>query len=50
MDMTTIDISGLKAKEGDLAVLDLKNAIEKSGSISYEVLTRINPLIKRIYI
>ena len=28
MDMTTIDISGLKVKEGDLAVLDLKNAIE----------------------
>jgi len=49
MDMISIDITGLKAKEGDIAVLDLRNAIEKSGTISYEIITRFNPLIRRVY-
>lgn len=58
MDMITVDISGIsKAKIGDEAVLIGQNGKDaiwadeialKIGTSQYEILTRINPLIKRI--
>jgi len=60
MDMTVVDITGIKnAKVGDIATLigkDGKNEITTdelarfSGTINYEFITRINPLIERVYL
>ena len=56
MDMTAIDISGVAdAKIGDVAII-LGDGISAddhaflSDTSNYEVITRINPLIKRIYL
>jgi len=59
MDMIAVDVSGIRTKSGDLATI-----IGRSGRLSasadkmayladttnYEIVTRINPLIKRFYI
>ena len=59
MDMIVIDITDAKASVGDEAVLIGKSGKEKItayelasrlGESYYELITRINPLIKRIYI
>jgi len=55
MDMTMIDISGLKVKEGDeVEIFGKRNAVsemaERMGTIPYEVLTGIPERVKRIYI
>ena len=60
MDMICVDISNIKnAKIGDEAIIigkDGKNVIsaddiaDLANTTSYEILTRLNPLIKRIYI
>ena len=60
MDMTVVDVSNIKnVKVGDIVTLigkDGKEAIsaeelaEISGTINYEFITRINPLIERVYI
>lgn len=59
MDMIVADISAAKAKVGDKVVIIGKSGKEnlaaadiaqKIGTINYEVVTRINPLIKRFYV
>ena len=59
MDMTSVDISKISAKVGDEAVLIGKDGnleisadeiAELTNTINYEITTRINPLIKRIYL
>lgn len=60
MDMIVIDVSGIKnIKTGDEVALIGKSGkdeifaadlAEKAGTSAYELLTRINPLIKRFYI
>ena len=50
MDMTVIDATDAHAKVGSVATLDMHDAIAKSGTTSYEFLTRINPLIERIVV
>ena len=54
MNLTVIDITGIKAKVGDeVGLIDEKINAEsiahKLGTISYEVVCRINPWIERIY-
>lgn len=58
MDMIAIDVSGIRAKIGDEATIigkDAKNKITAddiaglANTSSYEILSRLNPLIKRIY-
>ncbi|MBI2064083.1 MAG: alanine racemase [Candidatus Yanofskybacteria bacterium] len=59
MNMTIVDLGGIKAKAGDDVILIGKNGKEqitveelaqKIGTINYEVVSRINPLLPRIYI
>jgi len=60
MDMIIADVSGIKnAKPGNEVVIigksgkesiNAEDVAQKIGTINYEVITRINPLIKRIYI
>ncbi|MBI2037024.1 MAG: alanine racemase [Candidatus Liptonbacteria bacterium] len=50
MDMTVIDATDARVKVGSVATLDIKDAIAKSGTTSYEFLTRINPLIERVVV
>ena len=60
MDMIIADVSGIKnAKPGnEVAIIgksgkesiNAEDIAQKIGTINYEVITRINPLIKRIYI
>ena len=59
MDMTTIDVTDLKSvKVGDTVTLigrdqteeiTVEEMAELAGSYSYEIITTINPLIKKIY-
>ncbi|MEK7192085.1 MAG: alanine racemase [Patescibacteria group bacterium] len=53
MDMIVADVTGIKCKRGDKAVLiglDLPAAemAQKIGASPYEIITRINPLIERV--
>jgi alanine racemase len=53
--MTMIDISGIKAQEGDEVIifgdeLPLISLAEKIHTIPYEILTNISERVKRIYI
>ena len=60
MNLTMVDVSGLaNIKTGDEVVLvgsqgkeriRVEEIAHKTGTINYEVVTRINPLIPRIYI
>ncbi|MFH0890452.1 MAG: alanine racemase [Candidatus Liptonbacteria bacterium] len=59
MDLSVVDTGGLKVRPGDTAILIGKNGrMEVSadkvaawaGTISYEFLTRLNPLIERVII
>jgi alanine racemase len=59
MDMIVVDLSGIKgAKRGDEVILIGRSGkdeisagelAEKAGTINYEIVTRINPQIPRIY-
>jgi alanine racemase len=59
MDMITVDVTGIKnVKVGDEVVLIGKSGEEEvsadhladlAGTIKYEIITRLNPLIKRLY-
>jgi alanine racemase len=57
MDLTAVDATPSKARRGDIATIigrDGKKEISaeelaaESGTIAYEFLTRLNPLIERI--
>ena len=55
MDLSMIDVTNIKAEEGDsviifgekLSVIDLAKSI---NTIPYEILTSVSPRVKRIYI
>lgn len=58
MNMTMVDLSGIKARTGDEVILigksgkeqiTVEELAEKIGTINYEVVSRINPLLPRIY-
>ncbi|MDQ3076193.1 MAG: alanine racemase [bacterium] len=58
MDMIALDITGVKAKVGDeVAIIggvhghyaEADQMAQDSDSINYEIVTRINPIIKRFY-
>lgn len=55
MDMSTIDVTGLNAREGDEVIiygegLSVEQIARKAGMIPYELLTSISRRIPRIYI
>jgi alanine racemase len=55
MDLTMVDVTDIKAEEGDSAILfgeqltvtDLADSI---GTIPYEILTSVLPRVKRVYV
>lgn len=58
MDMIVIDVTGLKAKAGDEVSIiggdfghyaEADQMAQDSDTINYEIVTRINPIIKRFY-
>jgi len=54
MDMTMIDVTGLKVYEGDEVELfgkhiSMQSVAEKCETIPYEILTRISVRVKRVY-
>jgi len=54
MDMCMVDVTGLKAREGDRAIifgedLPVSSVAETLGTIPYEVLTSIGQRVKRVY-
>jgi alanine racemase len=54
MDLTLIDVSDVKAEEGDSVIIfgkeiTVETMAEKLGTIPYEILTSISPRVKRIY-
>ncbi len=55
MDMLAIDVSNIKnARQGDIVTLIGKNpnaeeVAQHAGTINYEIVARINPLINRLY-
>ena len=55
MDMTMLDISGLDVKQGDEVEIigshqSIENLAQKTGTISYEILTSLSRRVERIYI
>ncbi len=59
MDLLVVDVTGIKCAIGDFATLigksgkeeiGAKEVAQKAGTISYEILTRLNPLIERVII
>ncbi len=54
MDLTMVDITNIKAEEGDTVILigekpSVVNLANSIGTIPYELLTSISPRVKRIY-
>jgi alanine racemase len=55
MDMTMVDITGIKAMEGDEVVIfgegnPISAVAESLGTIPYEILTGISERVKRVYL
>ncbi len=59
MDIVVVDVGGIKCKQGDEVVvigkqggeeLSAFDVAQKSGTIHYELLTRLNPLIERVVV
>lgn len=59
MDMMAIDVTGIDTKQGDEVVLigtqdgatvSADEWANKAGTINYEIVTRINPLIPRLFV
>ena len=55
MDMSMIDITGLKCEEGQEVVVfennaQLRTLAESMGTITYEVLTGVSGRVKRVYV
>ena len=55
MDLCMVDVTDIKAEEGDTVILFGENLsvielAESIGTIPYEILTSISPRVKRIYI
>ena len=59
MDLTTIDVTGVRCRRGDIVTLigragkeEIKafDAAQRSGTIHYEFLTRLNPLMERVVV
>lgn len=54
MDMTMIDVTGIKCREGDEVIvfgggIDINEIASKTGTIPYEVLTGVSQRVKRVY-
>ncbi|MFN7313829.1 MAG: bifunctional UDP-N-acetylmuramoyl-tripeptide:D-alanyl-D-alanine ligase/alanine racemase [Bacteroidota bacterium] len=54
MDMTMVDVTDVRCKEGDEVIvigkeIDINDVAAKIGTISYEVLTGISQRVKRVY-
>jgi len=54
MDMCMVDISGVKAREGDQEIIfgdgkTIGELAEELGTIPYEVMTSISGRVKRVY-
>ena len=54
MDMCMVDVTGIRANEGDRAIifgedLPVTEVAELLGTISYEILTSIGQRVKRVY-
>lgn len=55
MDLSMVDVTGLKAEEGDTVILfgdglAVTELAESIGTIPYEILTSVSPRVKRIYL
>ncbi len=55
MDLTMVDVTDIKAEEGDIAILfgdglPVTELAESIGTIPYEILTSVSPRVKRIYV
>ena len=55
MDLTMVDVTDIKAEEGDIAILfgeqlTVTELAESIGTIPYEILTSVSPRVKRIFI
>jgi alanine racemase len=54
MDLTMVDVTDIKAEEGDVAIifgeqLPVIELAESIGTIPYEILTSVLPRVKRVY-
>ena len=54
MDLTMVDVTDIKAEEGDVAIifgeqLPVIDLAESIGTIPYEILTSVLPRVKRVY-
>lgn len=55
MDLSMVDVTGIKAEEGDSVMLfgedlPVTKLADSIGTIPYEILTSVSPRVKRIYI
>jgi alanine racemase len=55
MDLSMVDVTDIKAEEGDTVVLfgeglPVTDLAESIGTIPYEILTSVSPRVKRVYI
>ena len=59
MDMTVIDVTGIDCRPGDVATiigkdggneLTASEVAQRAGTINYEFVTRLNPLIQKIIV
>lgn len=55
MDLTMVDVTNIKAEEGDIAVLfgerlPVTELADSIGTIPYEILTSVSPRVKRVYV
>jgi alanine racemase len=54
MDMCMVDVTGIKAQEGDEVIIfgkecSIAEMADKIGTIPYEILTGISERVKRIF-
>ncbi len=55
MDLCMVDVTGIKAEEGDPVILfgeelSIIELADRIGTIPYEILTSVSPRVKRVYI
>ena len=55
MDLCMVDVTNIKAEEGDEVIifgqdLSVVELAESIGTIPYEILTSVSPRVKRIYV
>lgn len=50
MDLTIVDVTNIDCRLGDEAEIPIEETANRLKTINYEIVTRINPLIKRIIV